>query len=250
MKFVHPGDSHRHSLRTLDALYQYDDFMESIATLADLGCGSGEDLEWWATRTTRDEQAPVPLNIKCTGVDQIDTPSIARKYPNITYQKTDFEGTINPPKEKFDILWCHDAFQYCINPLQTLSNWWHITSDGGMLAIIVPQTINYNRRLTTVYQPSGCFYHYTIINLIHMLSATGWDCKNGFFLQRPDDAWLQAIVYKSNIQPQDPKKVTWYSLREQKLLPDSVDQSVFRHGHPEQQDLILPWIDKSFNVIV
>ena len=62
--FTNAQASHAHSLEILDALYQYDDFMASIKTLADLGCGKeGLDLEWWATRTTRD-QSPVPLNIK------------------------------------------------------------------------------------------------------------------------------------------------------------------------------------------
>ena len=94
--------------------------MESISTLVDLGCGSGLDLEWWATRTTRDDSAR-PLNIRCMGVDTIPNMPMAKKYLNITYQPTDFETTILPPKNLFDVLWCHDSFQYCINPLQTLT---------------------------------------------------------------------------------------------------------------------------------
>ena len=127
MKFVYPGDSHRHSLQVLNALYEYDDFMESIATVADLGCGSGEDLEWWATRTTREDN-PQPLNIQCQGIDLLEQLPMAKKHDNITYQRTDFEGKIHAPQKGFDILWCHDAFQYCVNPVQTLSNWWHIAS--------------------------------------------------------------------------------------------------------------------------
>ena len=42
--FTKAGDSHKHSLETLNALYQYDDFMSSIGTLVDLGCGNGDDL--------------------------------------------------------------------------------------------------------------------------------------------------------------------------------------------------------------
>ena len=60
--FAHPGDSHQHSLETLNQLYEYDDFMLSLRTMVDLGCGSGDDLAWWATRTTRDDN-PQPLNI-------------------------------------------------------------------------------------------------------------------------------------------------------------------------------------------
>ncbi len=90
--------SHAHSLETLNILYEYDDFMESINTLVDLGCGQGLDLEWWATRTTRDDN-PKPLNIKCTGVDILSSLPVAKKYPNITYQLLDFEEIIPSPKK-------------------------------------------------------------------------------------------------------------------------------------------------------
>jgi hypothetical protein len=65
MKFIHPGDSHRHSLEVLNQLYEYDDFMASIKTVLDLGCGQGDDLEWWATRTTRDDN-PEPMVVTKT----------------------------------------------------------------------------------------------------------------------------------------------------------------------------------------
>jgi len=244
MKFVHPGDSHRHSLQVLNALYEYDDFMESIATVADLGCGSGEDLEWWATRTTRDDN-PQPLNIQCQGIDIIENLPVAKKHANTTYQRTDFEGKIHAPKKGFDILWCHDAFQYCVNPLQTLSNWWHIASDGGMLAISVPQTVLTHRRQLAYYLDTGCLYHHTMVSLIHMLAMSGWDCRSGFFLQRSADPWIHAIVYKSSHEPQDPKITTWHDLSALELLPESADRSIYAHGHLRQHDLIVPWIDKS-----
>ena len=237
--------SHAHSLQTLNALYEYDDFMESIATVVDLGCGSGQDLELWSTRTTREDN-PQPLNIKCTGVDILDELSIARQYPNVTYQKTDFEGNIYPPgNNKFDILWSHDSFQYAINPVTTLSNWWNIASDGGMLAVIVPQTTHIQRHQLAITQPSGCYYHYTMVSLIHMLAVSGWDCKHGFFLKNPRDPWLHAIVYKSEQGPLDPKKTNWHTLSELGLLPDSADRSVYAHSELRQRDLVLPWLDHS-----
>jgi len=239
--------SHAHSLHTLNALYEYDDFMESIQTVVDLGCGEGRDIEWWATRTTREEN-PRPLNIKCTGVDVLDELSVAKKYPNITYQKTDFEGTIYPAtNSQFDILWSHDSFQYAINPVTTLSKWWDIASPGGMLAIIVPQTTNIHRHQLSFTQESNCYYHYTLVNLIHMLAVTGWDCKHGYFLKRPKDPWLNAIVYKSEHKPMDPKKTNWYTLSEMGLLPESADKSVYAHGELRQQDLLLQWVDHSLS---
>jgi SAM-dependent methyltransferase len=244
--FQNQEHSHKHSLETLNTLYEYDDFMSSIGTLVDLGCGSGLDLEWWATRTTRDD-IPEPLNIKCTGIDQADALPMAHKYPNITYQKTDFEDTINPPKEKFDVLWSHDSFQFAINPIQTLSNWWHIASPGAMLILILPQTTNIYRRQMVFSQPNGCYYHHTIVSLMHQLAVSGWDCKSGFFKKQATDTWLQAIVYKSDHAPMNPKTTDWYALAEKDLLPETAQISVGMHGHVQQQDLVLPWIDKSLS---
>ena len=68
IQFSSPELGHQHSLETLNGLYEYDDFMQSITNVVDMGCGAGYDLEWWATRTTRDESAR-PLNIKCLGVE-------------------------------------------------------------------------------------------------------------------------------------------------------------------------------------
>ena len=246
MTFSRPGESHQHSLQTLNAMNQYNDFMESIATVADLGCGTGEDLEWWASRTTNDDN-PEPLNIRCTGVDCVNQLRVKKKYSNIVYQNVNFEEEIFPPKEKFDILWCHDAFQYCVNPLATLGKWWHIASKGGMLAIVVPQTTNYYQKKEFFTQSSGCYYHYTIPNLIHMLAVNGWDCREGFFLKQPNEQWLHAIVYQSSYQPMDPKTTTLFELAEKKLLPDSAVASINAHGYIRQQDLVLPWLDKSLH---
>ena len=93
MFFRNPEESHAHSLETLNWLYEHDDFMASIDTLIDLGCGAGLDLEWWATRTTRDDNHE-PLNISCTGLDVADKLVIARKHANITYQRNNFEQQI------------------------------------------------------------------------------------------------------------------------------------------------------------
>jgi SAM-dependent methyltransferase len=237
------------ALHTLNALYEHDDFMESIVSVVDLGCGTGQDLEWWATRTTRDDTA-TPLNINCMGVDQIDTPLVVRHHANMTYQQTDFEDKIFPPATLFDILWCNNAFQYCINPIATLSKWWHIASEGAMIILIVPQTTNFEQKRQAFYQPSGCYYHHTMISLIHMLATAGWDCKTGFFMQRPGTAWNHTIAYKSKQAPMNPKSVSWYQLQELNLLPESICKSVQAHGYPKQQDLLLPWLDKSLNYIV
>ena len=243
--FRNAEESHAHSLQTLDMLYEHDDFMSSIDTVLDIGCASGLDLEWWATRTTRDESQQ-PLNINCTGVDLHNTLSLTNRYSNIRYQEANFETSIVPSKKnKFDVLWCHDAFQYAINPIGTLSHWWNIANDNAMLIIVVPQTTVMAQRSQAFYQPSGCYYHHTMVSLMHMLSVSGWDCASGFFLKRPNEAWIHAAVYKSSHAPMDPRQTSWYSLIEKKLLPESAETSIMKHGYLRQQDLLVPWLDKS-----
>ena len=245
--FKNAQESHAHSLETLNLMFEYDDFMESIDTLVDLGCGEGLDLEWWATRTTRDDDA-TPLNIDCIGVDLNKQLSLASKYSNVTYQSTDFELQVHPKKNKpFDVLWCHNAFQYAINPIGTLSKWWDIASDGAMLVLILPQTTNMYGRKQVYSQPAGCYYHHTLVSLIHMLAVSGWDCRSGFFKKLPTDPWLYAIAYKSQHRPMDPKTTSWYNLSELKLLPESADDCVKRYGELQQHHLIVPWLDKSLS---
>lgn len=243
--FARPEESHAHSLQTLNALYEYDDFMGSIKSVVDIGCGTGLDTEWWATRTTRDDN-PEPLNIECVGVDLLPNLPMARKYSNIKYRSADFEENISSfTKNKFDVLWCHNAFQYCINPIDTLSKWWNSANDNAMLAIIVPQTTNISQKQLAFTQENGIYYHHTVVSLMHMLAVSGWDCNGGFFLKRPTDQWIHAMVYKSEHAPMNPKTTTWFDLAEKNLLPDSAKESVQRHNAVRQQDLILPWVDKS-----
>ncbi len=235
--------------KVLHSLYQYDDFMESIKSMVDLGCGPGTDLAWWATATTRDD-SPVPLNISCLGIDIVETPPLARKYANITYQQVDFETEFQPQKTNFDILWCNDAFQYSVNPLGTLRRWRRLAADGAMIVLIVPQTTNFRQNRQQFYQPSGCYYHHTMISLIHMLSVTGWDCSSGFFLQIPAQNTNCVIAYTGQHENINAKTVTWYQLLDLGLLPDSIAKSVQAHGHPVQPELVLPWLDKSFSYLV
>ena len=242
--FSSPEQSHAHSLSTLELLYEYDDFMRSINTLVDFGCGTGQDLEWWATRTTRDE-VPVPLNINCVGIDQLPYLNMAQRYRNIQYHPQDFEDTVVLQKRTYDVAWCHDAFQYATNPLATLANWWHAISENGMLVITVPQTTNIEYSSQAFDQPSGCYFNWTLVSLIHALSVSGFDCASGFFNKGIDDPWLTAAVYRSNHPPRVPAKTTWYMLAEAGLLPVSAVVSIDRHGYLRQRDLQLPWLDKS-----
>jgi SAM-dependent methyltransferase len=242
--FKNNEESHQHSLKTLTLLGQHEDFMLSIKTVLDLGCGSGADLIWWATATTN-EDVPKPLNIKCTGVDLIDALPATKKYKNIVYQSGDFEKADVVEPKKFDILWCHDSFQYAKSPIETLSNWWHLATPGAMLYLSIPVTQRIHHNQLEYLLPNGCYYHHTMVSLMYMLATAGWDCGSGFFKQTPQEPWIHAIVYKSEHEPMDPKTTTWHTLTERKLLPESAERSIFAHNGLRQQDLILPWLDRS-----
>ena len=80
-----------------------------------------------------------------------------------------------------------------------------------------------------------------------MLAVTGWDCAAGFFRRRVGTSWIDLAVYKSSIEPLDPTTITWYDLAEKQLIPKSAQDSVERHGYVRQEDLVLPWLDKSLS---
>ena len=46
--FKNAYESHDHSLDVLNLLYGYDSFLDSLTTIADMGCGVGYDSQWWA----------------------------------------------------------------------------------------------------------------------------------------------------------------------------------------------------------
>lgn len=244
MTFRLAKDTPDHSLETLTGLYEYGEFMESIKTMIDLGCGNGKDLLWWANAVSNDDRR-APLDIDCYGIDLNPESPFKSNTKNLTYISGDFEGSFHVPDIKYDVLWSHDSFQFCQNPFNTLIKWHNMTSDGGMLVIIVPQTTNFYQRTQQFELQSHSMFHYTLVSLIHLLAMSGWDCKAGFFLKRPDDPWLHAIVYKGTHGPRDPRKTTWYDLHDLKVLPDSADASIQKHGYLKQQDLLLPWIDRN-----
>ena len=242
--FTTENSSHEHSLETLQLLYEFDDFMESVGTVVDMGCGpEGLDLEWWATRTLRDENNPEPLNIKCTGVDLVSTTRSARDHKNIVYLQRDFEDFEDDMI--FDVVWCHDAFQYALNPLKTLADWWHKMTPSGMLVLALPQSTNVEFNELAFDQWSGCYHNHTVVSLIHQLAVNGFDCCDGFFKKAVNDPWLHAIVYKSEHEPMNPRDTNWYQLDELGLIPATASQSLKRFSHVRQRDLVLPWLDKS-----
>ena len=65
--FKNPYYSHEHSLEVLNLIHGYDSFLDNIRSVADMGCGAGLDVQWWATLATRDDP-PEPRNYKVYAV--------------------------------------------------------------------------------------------------------------------------------------------------------------------------------------
>jgi Methyltransferase domain len=237
--------SHEHSLNILNLLYEYDDFMDSLSVIADMGCGSGLDIEWWATRYNRDEP-PEPHDYLCYAVDrntsQIE-PDI-KKLPNVKVLEGNFEERLIP--REVDLIYCHDAFQYVINPLQTLNNWHQNMSINGMLIITVPQFEGYQFNRMVTRSVNQCYYHYNTCNLMYMLAVNGFDCKDAFFYKESNNPWLNAVVYKSEHTPMDPATTSWHELVEKGLVNESVRLSLNKYGYVRQEDLLFTWLDKDF----
>ena len=246
--FSSPQEKHEHSFQNvLSYMYEYDDFMDSVGHVIDLGCDvEATDMLWWASATTRDE-AKTPLGIKCVGVNTFKR--LNSSHNSISYQNHNIES-LNRVKKSFDIVYCYDQLQYLLNPYQALSNWWHIANKDAMLVLAVPQTVNTEYHIQEYNLALDHKYHYTMPQLIYMLAVSGWDCRDGFFKKTPGDPWLYAIVYKSNIEPMNPQQVNLYNLIEEtELLPQCAVDGITKYGKLRQRDLILPWLDKNIMIM-
>lgn len=238
--FTNSTEKHNHSLRTLNLFREYDDFMESIGSVLDFNPGKDfVDSVWWVSQTVRGEPH-IPLNIKCTAVSSVPPPI---KKKNLSFVDEDIQ-TWNKTEKPFDLLWAQDVLQYLENPYTTLKNWKQLANKESMLVISVPQTVNIEYNQQEYNLLPGHLYHYTLTSLIYMLAVSGWDCKSGFFLKKPNDPWINAIVYNSDIEPMKPGS-SWYEVMESNLLPDSAEKSIIKHGYVRQSDLLLTWLDKS-----
>ena len=181
------------------------------------------------------------------GVDLVDTPVIARKYPNITYQQTDFEHRIfTPQKKKYDVLWCHDSFQYAINPINTLKTWNSNMNENGMLVLILKQTVGYEYNRYVGRTHNFQYFNYSLGNLLYMLAVNGFDCNDAYAYNDVQNNYLHLAVYKSDISPMDPTKTTLADLADLGLLHTSVVNSINKYNHLRHEDILYPWLDKDF----
>lgn len=247
--FRNAQESHEHSLETLNLLYQYDSFLDSLEVIADIGCGSGLDIRWWATLMTRDDP-PEPRNYKCFAIDKDlkgFLPEI-QELSNVRCYEDDFERT--DPRSilpiKVDLLWSHNSFQYVTNPLGALKLWNGLMNVNGMLVLIFPLSTRYEYNRIQTNSWNGCYYNHNIVNLMYMLAVNGFDCRDAYFKVSPDNSWLSVAVYKTEIEPLNPQTTTWYDLSDLGLLNDSVVNCIQRFGYVRQEEIITSWLDKDF----
>lgn len=238
----------RHSLPILETIRQYDTFLESLRHVADLGCGTGEDIYWWATLENYDDP-PEPYNFNCFAVDR--NPDQLSKVPdhkNI-HKIHDVYDRPHLFPVSIDLIWAHDCLQYSINPLETLRMWNSYMTVNGMLILSVPQHtgVEHNRFYSRGY--NGCYYHFNPISLIYMLAVNGFDCRDAYLIKKFQDPWINVAVYKSDVAPMDPMNTSWYDLIEKNLLHPSIVDSVNINGYLKQEEIVMPWLDKELYFI-
>jgi len=247
VQFKTAYESHSHSLETLEILYTYDSFLDSLEFVADFGCGAGLDTLWWATLETRDDP-PEPRNYITYGVDKnlqkID--SKTKSLSNVHLFERNFDGAAVLPRP-VDFIWSHDTFQYITNPLLTLKCWNEQMNINGMLVLIFPQAQHYAYNRFQANSYNFVYFNHNIVNLMYMLAVNGFDCKDAYFLKEENSPWIHAAVYKSDIPPMDPESTTWYKLAELNLLNDSVVGSLTKYGYVKQEEIITSWLDKDFH---
>lgn len=238
----------RHSENILELIQQYDTFLESLKIVADMGCGSGEDAEWWAT-LMNNEDPPKPYNFSVYAVDR-DASKLAqmptRKNIHKFNSSYDTENLFPVP---VDFIWAHDSLQYSTNPLHTLRMWNGYMNTNGMLVVTVPQHtgIEYHRQYSRGY--NGCIYHYTPIMLIYMLAVNGFDCRDAYLLKQFQDPWIQMAVYKSDVAPMDPATTSWFDLANRGLLHPTIVDSLNANGFLKQEEICMPWLNKELYFI-
>jgi len=225
----------------LNQLRQYDTFLDNLRVIADMGCGTGEDITWFATLETRDEP-PIPYNYKCYAVD--NDQSKLDQVPdleNIIKLNRNFEEFCLPVK--VDLMFAHDCLQFAVNPLQTLKFWSHQMNINGMLVVAVPCFSGVKDQLYYSRGYEAQYFHYTPVNLLHMLAVNGFDWRDAYQLKQKNDPWRRVAVYKSE-EPKDPATTSFNDLIDKKLLHPTIVESIVKHGEIRQEEIIMPWLDR------
>lgn len=232
------------SAETLALLDQRLDFMDSLSVIADMGCGKGNDAAAWADRIDPDGK---PRKLFVFAVDKVLQLDNHNRRSNLRFIKEDFSAT-SIAKNKVDVLWCYNSFQYATDPVKTLRHWYDIMNENGLLYIAIPQT-NYIDDLSRwqMITQNGCFWPHNIASLIYLLATCGFDCRDGHFKQRRHEQMIHCCVYKSPHKPIVLDQANLYYLDEVKLLPESISKSIQKFGCIKHEYLQLRWLDETIS---
>jgi len=234
-----PVSSRLHSHSYLGLLRQYPTLLESIDNLLDVGCGQGYDSHWWANVDDGDEDSPRSLDINVTAIDKENTFKEEYEHNNIDFIQTDVLEY--KPKTTFDVVWSHNVLHESSDPLTFLHKINECTNIGGMLCLTFPTTVNtfYGQPDYRVY--SHAPHSITIVDLIHMLVLSGFNCNEGYFIKQPNTNIINAMVYKDSEELFGYGEKTLYEYSD--FLPESCRKQLDKFGYLTNKDLLLYWLD-------
>tara|TARA_B100000886_G_C20401876_1_gene482961 strand:- start:156 stop:908 length:753 start_codon:yes stop_codon:yes gene_type:complete len=233
------ANSNLHSLNFLNMLYEYPEMMESINNVLDVGSRDGHDAYWWATVDDGDEDNPQCLDINVTAMDINPTWNIDYEHDNITQLKADW-NKITFDKQ-FDCVWAHSVLQEAGDPLKFLHRMNNFCSDGGVLCLSFPTTVNtfYGEPDHRVYNTATS--HITLVNLIYMLALSGFNSRDGFLYKQPNTNIINAFVYKDSNEVFFPGEKTLFDL--QKFMPEPCEKQIQQYGYITNKGLLIKWMD-------
>lgn len=226
----------------LELLNQFDDFKLSIKNMADLGCGDGSDLEYWANmRDTNIDGTPGKyLDIGCYGVD-LNCKHIEPQRHNIKYRNHDLNTDVAILPVSVDVVWCHDVMQYIYSPVEFLGRVNSAMNMGGMLYLSVPSTINVVHHMFKNYTPPGHLNTFTITQLLYLLGLNGFDIKDYYLQKLKYDDVIQVVVYKE--RDPLPYDTSWYAMTDMDIVSDNMREIIMRNGILGDQGLVTTWLD-------
>lgn len=240
-----PQESHQHSLVTLNYLSMLDDYLSNIKDICVMGAGLGYDAVWWASLKSPHGRS---YNFNVSAVE-MSPPYGLQTVQGMQWYFEDFSLVKLPPQ---DLIWCHNALHYSLNPIGTLFHWHNLLRNDGLLIVEIPYTLSISEHLqhnmVNVNMSSGVYHVYTMSSLIIQLASAGFDCRNAHFQFDRENKWLRAAVYKTEDQPKLYNSL--YELRETNRLPYCLDAKLNSIDNFNESDLVLEWIDRTQSFLI